>query len=342
MAKRMGKYTVKLENPPSILASASIGSEKEKNGPLGGSFDLLDDDSYFGQDSWEKAESYMQTQVVQKALEKAGLKPAQIDCIFAGDLLNQCVGSSYGLRGLGIPFMGLYGACSTMAESLVASSVFIEAGAANRAVACTSSHFCAAERQYRFPLEYGGQRTPTAQWTATAAGAAVLSDGKTPPFVRGVCVGTIEDMGVTDANNMGAAMAPAAAATLTRFFDETNHKPKDFDLVITGDLGLVGSRLLRELMEKQNYPVDHCHTDCGLMLYDREKQDAHAGGSGCGCGASVMCGHIMPLLRDGVLKNVLFVATGALLSPTVVQQGESIASIAHLVYLSNEREGGLI
>lgn len=342
MAKRIGKYTVKLETAPSVLASASIGSQKEKEGPLGESFDLLDEDSYFGQDSWEKAESYMQTQVVKKALEKSGLQPQEIDCIFAGDLLNQCVGSSYGLRELGIPFMGLYGACSTMAESLVASSIFLEAGAANKVVACTSSHFCAAERQYRFPLEYGGQRTPTAQWTATAAGAAVLGHGDTAPYVRAVCIGTIEDLGITDANNMGAAMAPAAAATLTRFFDETNLKPKDFDLVITGDLGKVGTKLVRELMEKENYTLEHSHTDCGLMIYDIDKQDAHAGGSGCGCGASVMCGHIMPLMKQGTLNDVLFIATGALLSPTVIQQGESIASIAHLVYLSTKKEGGLL
>ena len=248
----------------------------------------------------------------------------------------------YGLRSLGIPFVGLYGACSTMAESLEVASVFLDAGAITKGVAVTSSHFCSAERQFRLPLEYGGQRTPTAQWTATAAGAAVLEKGDSPPFIRAATVGTIEDLGITDANNMGAAMAPAAAQTITRFFQDTGTNAENFDLIITGDLGKVGTKILRELTLKDGYNLEHAHTDCGLMLYDLEKQDVHAGGSGCGCSASVMCGHILPLMRQGRLNNVLFIATGALLSPTVIQQGESIASIAHLVYLSTQKTGGVL
>ena len=333
MALRKGKNTILFENPPSIRAWAAIGSTMEAQGPLGGSFDLIEEDAYFGQDSWEKAESQMQERVVRRALEKAGFSSAQVQGAFAGDLLNQCVSSTYGLRALGIPYVGLFGACSTMAESLLTASVFLEARAMERAVACTSSHFCTAERQFRFPLEYGGQRPPTAQWTATAAGAAVLERGERPPFVRGAVVGTIQDLGISDAANMGAAMAPAAADTLKRFFEDTGMRPQAFDLVVTGDLGQVGFDLLRELMAREGHPLDHCQADCGLM------QDVHAGASGCGCSASVLCGHLLPLLRQGTLKNLLFVATGALMSPTVVQQGESIAAIAHLVWLSHDRSG---
>ncbi len=342
MAQRKGSYTILFDNPPSICASSAVGGKKEAEGPLGTMFDMTSDDSYFGESSWEKAESRMQKDAVNKALEKANVSNADIDCIFAGDLLNQCVGSSYGLRDLGVPFVGLYGACSTMAESLMVASVFLESGAVNKAIACTSSHFCSAERQFRYPLEYGGQRTPTAQWTATAAGAAVLDKGDAPPFIRAATIGSIEDLGIKDANNMGAAMAPAAAMTLKRFFADTGTNADNYDLIITGDLGKVGTKLLRELMQQDGYHLEHAHTDCGLMLYNMEKQDVHSGGSGCGCSASVMCGHIIPLMRKGQLNNILFIATGALMSPTVVQQGESIASIAHLVYLSTQKTGGRV
>lgn len=342
MAHRIGTHTIVLDNPPSVVASAAIGSKKEQEGPLRKSFDFICEDPYFEQDSWEKAESIMQTKAVNTALGKAGLTPQEIDAIFAGDLLNQCIGSSYGLRELGIPFMGVYGACSTMAESLIGASVFLDSGALRRAVACTSSHFCAAERQYRFPLEYGGQRTPSAQWTATASGAAVLAHAEATPYIRAATIGTIEDLGVTDANNMGAAMAPAAASTIKHFLDDTGKQPSDFDLIITGDLGKVGTDLVRDLLSRDGIKLENSHTDCGLMLYDLEKQDVHAGGSGCGCSAGVMCGHILPLMRDGTLNEIVFVATGALMSPTVVQQGESIASIAHLVYLSTKKEGGAL
>lgn len=342
MAHRKGRYTIILEHPPGIRASAAIGCKKEAEGPMKKIFDMINTDSYFGQKTWEKAESEMQRQAVKKVLQKAELTSEQIDTVFAGDLLNQCVGSTYGLRDLGIPLIGLFGACSTMAESLCVSSIFLEAGAVNCVIACTSSHFCTAERQFRLPLEYGGQRTPTAQWTATAAGAAVLEQGEYAPYIRAVTIGTIEDLGVTDANNMGAAMAPAAAKTLKHFFDDTKTRPTDYDLIATGDLGKVGSALLRELLHKDGYDLDNRHCDCGLMLYDLEKQDVHAGASGCGCSASVFCGHFVPMLREKTIKNLLFIATGALMSPTVVQQGESIASIAHLIYLTSEKTGGCV
>lgn len=334
MPQKQGKYTTRLLGSPSLLSFASVASKKEGEGPLAGYFDVICEDTAFGEQTWEKAESRMQKDAIGRALEKAGLSAGNIDYIFAGDLLNQCISSTYGLRDLGIPFFGLFGACSTMAESLCLSGMLVEGGLASAAAAVTSSHFCSAERQFRFPLEYGGQRTPTSQWTVTGAGAAIVGKRSVPPYLRAVCIGTIEDMGVKDMNNMGAAMAPAAAATLSRFFEDTCTGPDNYDLILTGDLGQVGSALLCELMAREGYQIGSRHNDCGLMIYDREKQDVHAGGSGCGCSASVLCAYILPRIREGELQNVLFIATGALMSPTSVQQGESIPGIAHLAYLS--------
>lgn len=334
MPQKIGKFTTRLDTSPSILSFASVVSKKEGEGPLAGYFDIICDDTAFGEQTWEKAESRMQKDAVNKALEKAGLSSSGIDYIFAGDLLNQCISSTYGLRDLGIPFFGLFGACSTMAESLCLSGMLVEGGLANTAIAVTSSHFCSAERQFRFPLEYGGQRTPTSQWTVTGAGAAILGKQTAPPYLREICVGTIEDMGIKDMNNMGAAMAPAAAATLSRFFEDTCTGPDNYDLILTGDLGLVGSSLLCDLLAKEGYALAGKHNDCGLLIYDREKQDVHAGGSGCGCCASVLCSYVLPAIREGTLRDVLFIATGALMSPTSVQQGESIPSIAHLAHIS--------
>lgn len=331
MAHRIGKYTIVLDQPPSILATAAIGSKKEREGPLEKSFDFICDDPYFEQDSWEKAESIMQTKAVNTALGKAGLRPQEIDAIFAGDLLNQCVGSSYGLRELGIPFMGVYGACSTMAESLLGASVFLDSGALNRAVACTSSHFCAAERQYRFPLEYGGQRTPTAQWTATAAGAAVLGKDGPSPYVRAVTIGTIEDLGITDANNMGAAMAGAAEDTLVSHFKDTGRKPSYYDAIFTGDLGHIGKDILIDLASSKGYNIRANYNDCGVLMFDKEKQDTHSGGSGCGCIATVFSGYVYQMLQEQKYKKVLMIATGALMNSTSSQQGESIPGIAHAI-----------
>ena len=333
MAKRVGD-TLILENTPSVLAYGAIGSKKESEGPLAGYFDRLCQDSTMGEETWEKAECRLQKDAMSIALDKAGLSPGQLQYIFAGDLMNQCTSSTYGLRDLGVPFVGLFGACSTMAESLALGSLFIEGGFGEKVAAVTSSHFCSAERQFRFPLEYGGVRTPTSQWTVTGAGAAIIGKKAMPPYVRAVTIGTIKDMGITDANNMGAAMAPAAAETLKRFFSDTNMAPDRFDLIATGDLGKVGSTLLLELMDREGWKLEGRHNDCGLMIYDLEKQQVEAGGSGCGCSATVLCSYLLPAIRRGELKNLLFVATGALMSTTAVQQGESIPGIAHLVWLS--------
>ena len=333
MARRVG-YTLLLDTPPRLLGWAAVGSRMEGEGPFGPVFDLINPDSYFGQSSFEKAESQMQKEAVGRAIQKAGSTPRQVQYLFAGDLLNQCIGSTYGLRDFGIPFVGLYGACSTMAESLAMGALFVEAGFGDPVCAVTSSHFCSAERQFRYPLEYGSQRPPSAQWTATASGAVVVGRGGEGPVARAVTIGAIRDMGITDANNMGAAMAPAAADTIKRFLKDTGKDAAEFDGIYTGDLGQVGSRLLLELLEKDGVSLAGRHNDCGLLLYDRQKQKVDAGGSGCGCSASVLCTHLLPSLAAGRMENILFVATGALMSTTSVQQGESIPGVAHLVWLS--------
>lgn len=331
MIKRIGARTIGFEEMPSIIGYASVAGKKESEGPLGSGFDKLIFDSYDGFDTYEQAESQFQTEAVSLALEKSGVSAQDVDYIFAGDLLNQCVGSSFGLKSFNIPYLGQYGACSTMAQGLIMAAVFVEGGAASTAMCVTSSHFCSAERQYRFPLEYGGVRTPTAQWTVTGAGSCVLKNDKKGPCVARATVGRIVDLGVKDANNMGAAMAPAAAQTIKDYFTDTNTSPKDYDLILTGDLGEVGSASLYDLLLMENIDIRNNHNDCGLMIFDREKQDVHAGGSGCGCAGSVFCSKILNSINDGRLKNILFMATGALMSPTTSGQGSSIPSIAHLV-----------
>ncbi|MDE7280366.1 MAG: stage V sporulation protein AD [Ruminiclostridium sp.] len=336
MAKLIKDGTVSTDTCPSVSAFAAAVGKKEGEGPLGDCFDYIADDVTLGESSWEKSESKLQQIALGTALSKGGFSEKNIDVIFAGDLLNQCVSSSYGARDTKIPFMGLFGACSTMAESLSLASVFVDSGAAVNAAAVTSSHFCSAERQFRLPVNYGGQRTPTAQWTATAAGCAVISPHGKPPYVRAVTIGKIKDMGITDANNMGAAMAAAAYDTISRHLCNTGQSIDDFDLILTGDLGKVGRDILIELFKKDNIDISEKHNDCGIMLFDLEKQDVHAGGSGCGCSASVLCGHIFKEIQEGRLNKVLFAATGALMSPTVVQQGESIPGICHAVELSGK------
>lgn len=336
MASRIGNYTLRLQRPLSIIGYAAVGSRKEAQGPLGQYFDYINDDSSFGEKTWEKAESALQKCAVNKAIKKAGITPGDIDMMFAGDLLNQCIGSTYGARQMGIPYMGLYGACSTMAESLILAALITESGMASRCLAATSSHFCSAERQFRFPLEYGGVRTPSAQWTVTGAGACITALQSGPPYIHEVTIGTIEDYGITDINNMGAAMAPAACSTLTHYFHDSGKSPDDFDLILSGDLGMVGSELLHQLMDEAKLSITDRHKDCGLLIYDRLRQDVHSGGSGCGCSASVLCAYILPQLQDGRLNDVLFLATGAMMSPTSVQQGESIPGIAHLLHLSHK------
>ena len=335
--KRVGRRTVALPHPPSVRSCACIGGKFEGQGPLGSCFDALGEDSFFGETTWAKAESAMQKRALSRALDKAGLKAGDLDYILAGDLLNQCVGSAFGLRDFGIPFYGLYGACSTMGESLPLASLLIDGGFARRAAAMTSSHFCTAERQYRMPVPYGSQRTPTAQWTATAAGCTILEEKGQGPYVTHVICGRIVDKGITDANNMGAAMAPAAYDSLSAFFRDTDTKPDDYDLIITGDLGELGHAIVRDFFAKDGIQLGENFQDCGLLLYDRDQQDMHAGASGCGCSAAVLNGYVLPGLRAGKWRRVLFAPTGALLSPTTSFQGESVPGICHVVCLSVEK-----
>ncbi len=331
MAKRLGRHTVELTRPVFIVSHAAVGGKKESEGPLKRYFDHLTTDDTFGEKSWEKAETQTQKLALQIALQKWGEGADQLDYLLAGDLLNQCISSSFAARESKVPFFGLYGACSTMGESISLASLLLDGGGGKTAAAVTSSHFCTAERQYRNPLAYGGQRTPTAQWTATAAGCAILSTEGKGPRVTCITTGEIVDKGIADANNMGAAMAPAAAETLMAHFRETGREPGYYDLVATGDLGQLGREILLELAHDEGFDLTGCHNDCGLLLYDLQKQDVHCGGSGCGCAASVLNGYLLRQMAEGAFKRILFCPTGALLSPTSTQQGESIPSIAHAV-----------
>lgn len=330
MAEYLSRGAFLFETPPKIESFAAVTGEKEGQGPLGKNFDRVVNDSHFGQKTWEQAESKFQLEAVSIAVRKADLVKEDIDVICAGDLINQCTGSSYGLRSLDIPFLGMYGACSTMAESLLTASLAVESGAAYRTAAVTSSHFSTAERQFRAPLSYGGQRTPTSQWTCTASGAVILSHEKGDLAVKGGCIGRIADMGICDITNMGSAMAPAAADVIMRYLKATGTSPENYDRIVTGDLGTLGSKLLIELLQKQDIDISAQHCDCGCMIFDNEKQDTHCGGSGCGCSASVLCGYFLPNLIAGEFEKILFIATGALMSVISVQQGESIPAIAHL------------
>ena len=329
-SKKRGRQTVEFEHPPILLAGANVVGKKEGEGPLASTFDTISQDDRFGQDSWEKAESAMQKGALTAALNKAALAASELDYLLAGDLLNQCISSSFAARGQDIPFLGLYGACSTMGESLLLAAMLLDGGFGRHAAAVTSSHFCSAERQYRTPLQYGGQRPPTAQWTATAAGAVILgTEGQGPRVVRAT-VGKIVDKGITDANNMGAAMAPAAYDTLSAHFRDTGLAPGYYDLIVTGDLGKLGSEIVRDFFKKDGVTLNN-YNDCGLLLYDTKKQDVHCGGSGCGCAAAVLTGYLLEGLRSGRWKKLLFCPTGALLSPTSTMQGESIPSVCHAV-----------
>ena len=335
------RQTIAFEKRVAVRACASTVGPKEGKGPLGWCFDRVLQDDLLGQESWELAESRMMQDTIEMCLAKAGLPAQSVEVLLAGDLQGQIMSSAFAARELGMPYLGLYGACSTMALSLGLASVLVDSGAANLAVAATSSHFASAERQFRQPLEYGGQRPPTAQRTATAAGATVLTNpptkatGKIRPRIAAVTFGKIVDLGIKDANNMGAAMAPAAADTIAAFLEDTNTKPTDYDLILTGDLGTVGTALLAELLEKDHQiDIRSVHNDCGLLIYDREKQDVHAGGSGCGCAASVLNAHILNRMEQGELKKVLLTATGALMSLTSSLQGESIPSVAHAVLIT--------
>ncbi len=336
--KRIGTQTLYLQNPPSIIGSACIGGKKEGEGPLASSFDYICEDSYFGEKSWEKAETAMQKLALSHALDKAKLSPSELEFIFAGDLLNQCTASAYSIRDSNVPFFGLYGACSTMAESLSLAAMTIDGGFADTVCALTSSHFCSAERQFRLPLEYGGQRTPTAQWTATAAGTCILSSSGNGPYITHITVGKIKDAGITDSSNMGAAMAQAAYNTLSAHFQDLGIRPDYYDIIVTGDLGFVGHSIVLDFFMRDGIDIAPVYDDCGLLLYSREEQDVHAGGSGCGCSAAVLCGWLLDSMRAGKYKRLLFAGTGALMSPTSTNQGESIPGICHAVAISTVKK----
>ena len=315
-----------------IVSAASVVGKWEHEGPLGDCFDLHDNTDKFGMTSWEMAESEMQRLAFNTALAKLSTSERSIDALFAGDLLNQCVSSSYGLLDFDIPYFGLYGACSTAAEGLMMAASFVSAGYFNTAAAVTSSHYCSAERQYRTPIEYGAQRSPTAQWTVTGAGAFIIKNTGSVRITEAM-PGIVVEKGISDASNMGAAMAPAVVNTLLRYFDQTNSSPSDFDLIVTGDLGYEGATILVELMMSQGYDMKSVYNDCGTMIYDRKRQDKHAGGSGCGCSAVVLASYLFPRIESGELKNVLLIGTGAMMSPSSIQQGQAIPAVAHLIRL---------
>ncbi|MGN0652928.1 MAG: stage V sporulation protein AD [Gemmiger sp.] len=340
MAIRRGD-TVIFPHPPVIAAWAAVGGKKESEGPLAASFDELVQDASFasqGCKSWEQGESLLQERCARRCLDKAGITPEEVELAFAGDLQAQCTASNYTMRTLNIPFAGLYGACSTMTEGLCLGAMAAAAGYARQVLAMSSSHFCAAEREFRTPLEYGGKRTTTAQWTATAAGACLLRPSGSGVPVLSATIGRVCDPQVMDINNMGAAMAPAAAATLLAYFSGTGTQPENFDAIFTGDLGQVGSELLHEMMESARHPIPN-HRDCGCLIYDVEGQNVQSGGSGAGCSAAVLAAYVLPKLMSGEYRRVLFLSTGALMSQTTFLQGESIPGIAHCIELGSP-EGG--
>lgn len=329
--QKLGKQTIKFDTPPTILQTASIVGPKEADGPLASYFDQCLDDEFWGESSWEKAESKIIKETVNTLISKSGLPSDKIDYCFAGDLLNQCISSSFGLRELNIPFFGIFGACSTFVEGLSLASVFVESGAAENALCAASSHFCSAEKQFRFPLELGNQRPPTSQWTVTGSGAAIVSKNGMGPYITHITPGKIVDMGIKDANNMGAAMAPAALDTLITHFTDTGRAPSYYDAIITGDLGHVGKEILIELAGTKGYNIKSNYNDCGVLIFDKEKQDTHSGGSGCACCGSVFSGYLFKMLQQKKYKKILLMATGALTNSTTAQQGESIPGIAHAI-----------
>lgn len=334
-----------------IVSAGSVTGEREKKGLLGRKFDLSGDDK-FGKETWEKSEAEMQRLAAGIAMQKAALADSDIDVMFAGDLINQCISSSFGLISYRIPFLGLYGACSTCALGMTMAAVYLS-GICNRALAVTSSHYCSAERQFRFPLEYGGQRTPTAQWTVTGAGAFVLSslkrdivrcDGEFVPMIVDIMPGCIVDRGISDAGNMGAAMAPSAADTVKRYLnsDGCGKSISDFDMIVTGDLGREGSAILIDLLLSWHIDISSIHHDCGNIIFPADDPDTHAGGSGCGCSAVVMAADILERMKCGELSDILFIGTGALMNTLSVNQKLTIPGIAHLVHLKAVKKERLL
>ena len=332
--KKLGRQSVRFENPPVIIGSSSIVGKKENDGPLGKYFDMFLNDDMWGEKTFEKAEKRFFSEAIKLAIKKTGLKEEQIDCLIGGDLLNQIITAGFAARDFAIPFLGLYGACSTMAESLVLGSCLIDGGFADYVVCATSSHFSTAERQFRFPLELGNQRTPTSQWTVTGAGASILAANGTGPVITGATFGKIVDMGIKDVNNMGAAMAPAALDTIVTHFNDNNLTPDYYDLIITGDLGKLGREILMEKAFEMGLDLSNRYTDCGCEIYSPE-QDTHQGGSGCGCSAVVLNGYLIKKLTDKTYNRILFAATGAMMSTTSSMQGESIPSIVYALSLES-------
>ena len=335
---KIGNQTIKLSNPPYILETSSIVGPKEAEGPLAKYFDQCLEDEFWGEKTWEKAESKIIKENVNSLISKSGISGTDIDYCFAGDLLNQCISSSFGLREINIPFFGIFGACSTFVEGMCLGSIFLDGGAAKKVLCATSSHFCSAEKQFRFPLELGNQRPPSAQWTVTGSGAAILSSdcpNNDCPRITYLTPGKIVDMGVKDANNMGAAMAPAALDTLITHLRDTGRKPSFYDAIITGDLGYIGKEILTEMAESNGYNIKSNYSDCGVLIFDKEAQDTHSGGSGCGCVGSVFSGYFYKMLKEHKLNRVLLMATGALMNSTTSQQGESIPGIAHAIAIEN-------
>jgi stage V sporulation protein AD len=328
--KYVGKQTWKFSDDLRILGSAAVGGPFEGQGPLANEFDVLFDELYCGQDTWEKAERKLLETALDKAVQKSGLVMSDIHIMLAGDLLNQNISATFAARQAQVPFLGLYGACSTSMETLAVGATLVDSGFAKNALVGVSSHNATAERQFRFPTEYGGQKPPTAQWTVTGAGAAVISRGKSGPSLTYATIGKAMDMGLKDPMDMGSAMVPAAVDTITAHFQDTGRNPSDYDLIVTGDLAKVGYPIAKKMFEDQGLAMEGIYYDCGLMVYS-PSQPVLAGGSGCACSAVTTYGHILRKMTEGIYKRVLVVATGALLSPVSYMQGESIPCIAHAV-----------
>ncbi|MBS1317509.1 MAG: stage V sporulation protein AD [Lachnospiraceae bacterium] len=335
MNRMTGEQSICFEKPPYIRCSASVVGKKEGEGPLGSLFDLICEDPMLGEENWEKAESMLQVKAAKLALEKAGQMPQRVRYIFAGDLLGQLIATSFGVQELEIPLFGLYGACSTCGETLSLAAMTVDAGYADQVLAITSSHFGSAEKQFRFPLEYGNQRPLSATWTVTGSGAFLLSTEKSHARITGITTGKVVDYGVRYSLNMGACMAPAAADTIFCNLMDFNRQPQDYDKIITGDLGYVGQTILFKLLEERGFDIRKQHMDCGIEIFDREAQDTHSGGSGCGCSAVTLSAMILPNIENGNWKRVLFVPTGALLSTVSYNEGQTVPGIAHAVVVEH-------
>ena len=338
---KIGKCSIEFDNKPLISASASVVGQKEGEGPLGEYFDRVIDDPMAGQNTWEEAESEMQRQLVEELLIKSGLQAKEIRYFFAGDLLGQLIATSFGISGFEVPVFGLYGACSTMGEALSLAAMTVSAGYADNVIAMTSSHFGSAEKQFRFPLDYGNQRPLCATWTVTGAGGVILSaSGESDICVSGITTGRIVDYGIQDSFNMGAAMAPAACDVIYNHLMDFERRPEDYDAIYTGDLGSVGQTILIDLMDKRGFDISKVHHDCGVEIYDAGTQDTHAGGSGCGCSAATLSAQILRRIREGEYSRVLFVPTGALLSTISFNEGKTVPGIAHAVVIERIDRGG--